>query len=147
MEVRMDDRAPDRVREAPQQRFAPPAQTLDLEAVTEQLRREPSQTASTQGHRQIALFRHGPMTLALYLFDRGGRLPDHVVDGPVVIQCLEGHLTVSSAEVQHDLPQGTLLRLARGVPHDVIAQRDSRMLLIIALEGSGSHSLDQSQAA
>lgn len=78
------------------------------------------------------------MTLALYLFEAGSRLPDHVVDGVVLIQVLEGRLQVTTEQGTHDLPAGHVLRLSAGVRHDVAAAQPSRMLLTIALDGPDS---------
>lgn len=126
-----------RLREPPEARFARPEDQFDLHAAARELAGEPE--SGQHGHRQKALIREGPMTLALYLFEAGSRLPNHVVDGVVLIQVLEGHLQVTTAAGTHDLPAGNVLRLSAGVQHDVIAVSSSQMLLTIALEGPGSH--------
>ena len=48
-------------------------------------------------HRQMALFRHGLMTLALRLFNSGARLPNLVVDSPIITQVFNGELNVGTA--------------------------------------------------
>ncbi|MEX0886887.1 MAG: AraC family ligand binding domain-containing protein [Phycisphaeraceae bacterium] len=125
-----------RLRTHPEERFASLEEELDLQAVADKLLAEPS---GQHGHKQVALFRHGPATLALYCFDAGGRLPDHVVDGPVIIHVLTGRLHVHTDAAEHNLPAAQLLRLAPGVRHDVIAEEPSQMLLTVCLEGPGSH--------
>lgn len=128
-----------RTRVPPQERFAPAEGEFDLEAASHALWNEAN--AGQHGHRQMALFRHGPATLALYCFEPGASLPDHAVDGPVIIQVLEGELIVRTEQNQHTLPAGRMLRLAPGVTHDVEARKRSRMLLTICVEGPASHGI------
>jgi len=124
-------------RPRPAERFAPLEDVVDLNDAAARLRNEPN--AGRHGHRQMALFHHGPATVALYCFEAGSKLPDHVVDGPVMIHVLEGRLRVSTNETKHELSAGQLLRLAPGVNHDVEATEASRMLLTVCVEGPNSH--------
>ena len=128
--------ATNRPRAHPEQRFEGSESVFDLARAAGQLMAEP--TASHQGHRQKALFREGPLTVALFVFDRGGFLPEHVVDGPVVIHVLEGAVMVATPEGQHELAAGQLLRLAGGVSHNVTAEHPSRMLVTICRLGPNS---------
>ena len=125
-------------RTPPKERFSPNEDELDLDKAAEALAAEPA--GGEHGHRQMTLFHHGPMTIALFVFEESGaRLPDHVVDGPVIIQSLAGRIRVNGADGHHELPAGRLLRLAPGVRHDVEALEPSRMLLTVCLEGPESH--------
>ena len=126
-----------RARPKPAERFAPLEDVVDLTAATDRLQNEPN--AGQHGHRQMALFHHGPATVALYCFEAGSKLPDHVVDGPVTIHVLEGRLQVKTAQSKHELPANHLLRLAPGVNHDVEAVEASKMLLTVCVEGPNSH--------
>jgi quercetin dioxygenase-like cupin family protein len=131
-----------RLRPPPILRFSSSVGEFSLDGAAEALMREPQ--SGQHGHRQITLFRHGPATVALYCFEAGAKLPDHVVDGPLIIHVLEGRLTVSTDCEEHDLRAGTLFRLAPCIRHDVHAQEASRMLLIICLEGPQSHVVERS---
>ncbi len=124
--------AGERTRARPEERFASPAQTFDLEAVARDLAAEPTTTA--QGHRQRMLFRRGNATLSLFLFEAGAGLREHRTNGTVLIQVLHGRMTVSAQGERHDLPAGSMLAMAAGVPHDVHAEAASRMLLTVCLE-------------
>jgi len=130
----MSSPAPKRLREHPRQRFAGEGDVFDLKAVADELAAEPS---GEHGHKQIALFKQGPATLALFLFEPDARLDNHRVDGAVIIHTLAGRLRVTANGKQHDLPEGSLLRLAPGVEHDVHAAEPSQMLLTISYEGGG----------
>lgn len=133
----MSNAPEDRLRPPPEARFAARAEVVDLDAATEHLQREAG--GGQHGHRQVALFHQGPVTVALYTFDAGAGLPDHVVDGAVLIHVLDGRLRVSAEGEEHQLNAGKLLRLAPGVRHDVTADAASRMLLHVHLAGPESH--------
>ena len=125
-----DDAA--RLRPRPAERFAPPAEMFDLAVAALELVAEPGQTH--QGHRQMMLYRHGRTSVSLFAFEAGGGLREHKTNGTVLIQSLEGRLTVHAGGEEHDLPAGRLLVMSPGVPHDVTAVLESRMLLTVSLE-------------
>ena len=126
--------AGDRTRIHPDTRFAPPAQEFDLDAAVEELTREHGGAASTHGHRQKTLYRHGNSTLALFLFDAGGGMREHRASGTVFVHVLQGRLTVNAQGERHDLPAGRVLVMAPGVVHDVRAEEPTRMLLTVCLQ-------------
>ena len=119
-----------RSREHPDVRFAPPQHVIDLRAQA----RELAQAPARRGHRQKALYRHGRITVALFTFDAGSRLPEHVAAGAVTINVLDGRLQVAAGGQEHALPAGTLLILAPGVPHAVRAEEPSTVLLQVHLD-------------
>jgi quercetin dioxygenase-like cupin family protein len=122
----------DRLRPAPQDRFAESVQLLDLVAATARLRAEPH--AAIDGHRQVALGRHGDVTLVLVAFDAGGFHEFHTVPGVVTLHALRGHLKVrTEGDREHDLPAGRLLTLAPNVPHSVHAAQPGEMLMSVHL--------------
>ena len=122
-----------RPREHPDVRFAPEQHAIDLRAAAGELARTPGR----HGHRQKAIYRHGRLTVALFTFDAGASLPDHVAAGVVTINVLDGLLRVSAGGVERALPAGNLLVLAPGVRHDVYAEQPSTMLLQVCLEDGG----------
>jgi len=124
-------------RTPPRERFAVSEDQVDLAQAAEALRREPG--TGQHGHRQMALFRHGPETVALYCFDAGSKLPGHAIEGPVLIQALKGRLVVNTNTSRHELTGGQLLRLSPNVEHDVEAIEPSDMLLTVCIEGPNSH--------
>lgn len=124
----------ERLRQHPDERFSAPQHHVDLSAITAQLRAEP--LPSQRNHRQETLYRHGPVTIALFLFERGARLPQHVAEGVVTVHVLEGRLNMTAEGKSHDLSAGQLLVMAPGVRHDVHAVDSTRMLLTVCLEVS-----------
>jgi quercetin dioxygenase-like cupin family protein len=119
-----------RAREHPEARFAPPQHEIDLRAVARELAGGPAR----RGQRQKALYHHGRLTVALFTFEPGAGLPDHVAAGVVTINVLDGRLRVKCGGAEHDLAAGKLLVLAPGVRHDVFAQEQSTMLLQVYLD-------------
>lgn len=119
----------DRLRPHPEERFAEPVQLLDPGAAAARLRAEPH--PAVEGHRQIALFRRGPMTVVLFTFEAGAMLREHQADGVVTMQLLGGRLEIAAGgEVFRPAP-GQLVALAPGVPHSVHAEAASEMLLTV----------------
>jgi quercetin dioxygenase-like cupin family protein len=119
----------DRLRPHPEERLRSEVQLIDLTATARALRQEPHPAVS--GHRQIAVYRHGPVTLLSFVFDPGGILKEHKTDGVVTILVLTGHLRVSAEGQQHELTAGRLLALAPNVPHTVVAVTAAEMLLTV----------------
>lgn len=129
-----------RLRPHPEDRLAAPVQHIDLPATFAALLREPHPPVS--GHRQIAVFRRGHVTILAFAFDAGGLLKEHRADGVVTIHALTGHLKVTFDDATHELAAGQLLALAPGIEHSVQAVQASTMLLTVcrghADDGSGT---------
>ncbi len=120
---------PNRLRPHPEDRLDPSAQLVDLPATSTSLRNEAHNAVA--GHHQMAVFRHGPVTLIAFVFEPGGRLKEHQTDGVVTIHVLAGHLRVVVDDEVHELTAGRLLGLGPNVPHTVTALAASEMLLTV----------------
>lgn len=120
-------------RTPPRDRFASAVVQFDLRATAAKL--EAESDGGQSGHRQIALYKHEKATIALFRFESGGRMPPHQAKGTVVIQVIEGHLTLEIAGEAHSLHAGAVLVLAPGVQHDVQAHETTLMLLTVCLDG------------
>lgn len=123
----------DRLRTHPKDRLAPPVQHVDLAAAAAALRAEPH--APVAGHRQLTLVRRGPVSIILFIFEKGGFLKEHRADGEVTIHLLSGSIEVSAGGEAVLLGGGELISLAPGEPHALAAQRPSEMLLTICQTG------------
>ncbi len=113
----------------PRGRFALDVLQFDLKAEATVLAHE--QHASQLGHRQVALYKCDQVTAALFRFDKGGFLRQHKANGTVLIQVIEGALSLMVAGEKHKLCVGGLLVLAPEVMHDVHAEEQSVMLLTV----------------
>ena len=123
-----------RNRAHPDVRFAPPQHEIDLRAAAQELARGPAR----RGQRQKALYHHGRLTVALFTFEPGAGLADHVAAGVVTINVLDGRLRVKCGGADYDLTAGKLLVLAPGERHDVVAEAQSTMLLQVYLEDAAA---------
>jgi quercetin dioxygenase-like cupin family protein len=119
----------DRLRPHPEDRLHSTVQLIDLPQTAAALRQESHPAIA--GHRQIAVFRQGPVSLLSFVFDPNGLLKEHKTDGVVTILVLSGHLQVLADGQQHDLTAGRLLALAPNVSHTVLALTGSEMLLTV----------------
>ena len=123
---------PDRLRQHPEERFIPAQHAIDLAAAAHELLAEP--LPGERKHRQKTLYRHGPVTVALFLFERGAGMPQHEAEGVVTVHVLEGRLRMAAEGKTHTLGPGQLLIMAPRVRHDVFAEEPTRMLLTVSLE-------------
>jgi quercetin dioxygenase-like cupin family protein len=123
----------ERLRPHPEERLASPVEFIDLKARAALLRAEAHPPVS--GHRQIAVFRNGAVTLVMFAMEPGGLLKEHRADGVVTIHALAGRIEVIASGETHLLLPGQLLALAPGVPHSVSADISSEMLLTVCKAG------------
>ncbi len=65
---------------------------------------------------------------------KGTAMARHRAKAHVTIHVLRGALRITTAEGPTDLGPGELLVLAPNMPHTVIARRDARFLLTLALQ-------------
>lgn len=120
-----------RLRPSPSERFAGPEHRIELASALDALRKEPHE--GKDGHRQITVFRKGPLRLVLFAFEAGGTLPAHRAPGLVVIHVLRGTVSVRTPSETHDLTAGRILVLDPEVVHDVKAHEQADMLLTISV--------------
>jgi len=125
----------DRLRTHPAERFADDEQIIDLDKCYQTLLGEDHK--AVDGHRQYTLSRRGSLTVILFHFNKGSRIPEHTVRGGVTIHVLEGELEIETAAQKHILKADQLLVLKGGVEHDVHALAETRMLLTIQLSPKG----------
>jgi quercetin dioxygenase-like cupin family protein len=124
-------RPAERLRPHPTDRFAAPQIEVDLQAMIKRLRAEPG--AGERGHRQETLYRRGGATIALFVFDRFTRLEEHKASGIVSMHVLRGRLKITAGGTAHDLRAGQMLITAPDVPHEIVAEEESEMLVNIHL--------------
>ena len=85
------------------------------------------------GHGRIArtLVKEGPLRLTLIGVRAGGGLHEHVAEGPVTIQALEGTIVVRAGSDVRTLIAGGLMALDNGVRHDVSSNDGGFFLLTL----------------
>ena len=67
--------------------------------------------------------------LVVFSFDAGQELSEHTAAMPVLLQVLDGRLTVTAAGRSVQLAPGGVIHLTARLPHAVLALEPSRLLL------------------
>ncbi len=120
--------------EGESRRLGAPLHLVEPLREAEELRRlEPS-----AGHLAKTLVKLPDLRVVLISFKAGARLMEHRADGPITVQTLAGLVRIQLDGERIELPVGRLLVLARAIPHDLEAVRDSEVLLTIAARPSWS---------
>lgn len=82
--------------------------------------------------RTVALVKNNSFEAIRLVLPRGHDVcHEHQVAGPVTVQCLKGHATLTVDGRTHDLPAGHWLFLVGGTPHTLRAVDDSVVLLTL----------------
>jgi quercetin dioxygenase-like cupin family protein len=63
-----------------------------------------------------------------------GYVPAHQVSGAITVQTLLGDAHMTTGGHTYDLPKGSMLCVAAGVPHDVAANTETVLLVTHALQ-------------
>lgn len=70
----------------------------------------------------------------------GKRIAEHAVDGPITLQCIEGEIDIITGNTHKVIRSNDILYLAGGVPHELLAIRNTSILLtIVLLQGTTVH--------
>ena len=110
--------------------FSTPTHVYDIDRevdpIMAEAKRNPSQRAAT------TLSKDGALNVVLMAIAGGAEVPDHRAHGSAIVQVLRGHLRVHFSDADVDLPSGSAMSLADGVPHRLAAVTDCAMLLVVA---------------
>jgi quercetin dioxygenase-like cupin family protein len=63
-----------------------------------------------------------------------GYVPLHQVSGAITVQTIVGHARLTAEGNSYDLPQGSMVWLPTGVPHELSASMESVLLVTHALQ-------------
>ncbi len=121
----------DRLKQRPEDRFKAPVHQFDLEETGGRI--AAAVVTGTAKHKHETLYKHGAVTVALFVFEKGAGLSEHVAAGVVTVQVISGRLRMAAQGDSHVLNAGQMLIMAPGVRHDVQAEEESRMLLTVCL--------------
>lgn len=72
------------------------------------------------------------LRIVLIALRSGATLPEHHADGRISVQVLEGDIEFDAENNSQRLAPGTIVSLGPRVPHRVVAQQNSALLLTIA---------------
>jgi quercetin dioxygenase-like cupin family protein len=85
-----------------------------------------------------ALFRERQLEVMRLVMPAGKGMPEHAVNGPITVQCIEGEVIFSFGNTDRLMRAGDLLYLAAGIPHKLAAIRSASVLVTIVLERPAS---------
>jgi quercetin dioxygenase-like cupin family protein len=94
-----------------------------------------SETAWSSGQNARTLIKYDTLRVVLVALQAGRTLPEHRTEGRLTIHVVSGHLEIKAAERTFNLHAGGLLALDRNLIHEVLALRESVVLLTIAWPG------------
>lgn len=126
----MSDNDPHRLGTRPSERFEGVERQIDLNDIVRQIHAEP---APAHGHRQMTVFKHDAVTIAMFSFETDAGLGQHKAAGIAVIMCVAGVLSVTTPTQTYTISANMMVVLDPGVPHAVRALEPSRMLLTVTL--------------
>lgn len=115
---------------------AGPALVLDLAAESEALRR--AMEARGAGHDAKTLLKQADMRVVLIVLRAGARIQEHKTDHSITVHTLTGRVRLRLPDQEVVLPAQQALFLDKSIPHDVVADEDSALLLSICWTGAGA---------
>ncbi|HEY8100706.1 MAG TPA: hypothetical protein VIF82_08115 [Burkholderiaceae bacterium] len=84
----------------------------------------------------MAFFKDPHLEVLRMILPAGRHVPGHAVDGPITVQCIEGEVSVDMAGTKKIVHPGDLLYIAAGIRYELLAIKDSSLLVTIALPHS-----------
>lgn len=88
----------------------------------------------------VALAKTDNMELIRLVLPKERAMPEHMVEGEITLQCLEGEIVCNAHGSSTVLLPGEMLFLLGGVQHSVQANMDSVALLTILLKNGSTES-------
>jgi quercetin dioxygenase-like cupin family protein len=107
---------------------------LDLQDEIDGLREQ----AAEHGIGGKTLAKLPGLSVVLVLLNEGHDLEEHSVDGPAMVQVLEGEITLNVEGESVRISADHAGVMAAGTPHDVHAETDSILLLTFNEQGENS---------
>lgn len=85
-------------------------------------------------NQSTTLLRDSQLKVMRLVLPAGKELPEHAVDGPMTMQCLQGAIDVTAHGLCQSMRAGDFMYLACQVPHMLRAKEDACMLVSIVLQ-------------
>lgn len=109
-----------------------PMVTMDLLALKKQIKEEESYKNSDRN--AITIFKSESMRIVLVALHQGAEMKTHKAPGIISVQVLEGHIVFKTEQKTSERTTGQMLALHTGIPHSVIAKKESIFLLTLSLK-------------
>lgn len=85
----------------------------------------------SEGQAARTLIRTPDLRIVLVALARGRTIPAHHASATASVQTLSGHIRLQFPQRTVEVPEGRLLVIGAGLPHDVTAESDSAFLLTL----------------
>lgn len=108
-----------------------PMVVMDLPALLQQIRQEP--TWQDSDRNSITIFKTSGLRIVLVGLHAGAEMKTHTAAGLISVQVLEGRIKFTAEPQAADLGPGQMLALHKGIPHSVVAVKESVFLLTLAV--------------
>jgi len=111
--------------------------TIDLPVVIKKIRLE--STWQESDRNAITVFKNSSLRIVLIALHKAAEMTKHIAKGTICVQVLEGRIQFKTGLQSVELNKGQILTLHEGVPHSVLAIKESVFLLTLTakLEESG----------
>jgi len=86
--------------------------------------------ADNQAPGASALVKHDNFQVLSLRVTPEKAIPEHAVNGPIIVQCLDGDVDFSVDGNAKHMKPGDWMHVPGGAPHGVTAHADSRLLVI-----------------
>lgn len=83
--------------------------------------------------QSTTLLRDPQLKVMRLVLPAGKELPEHAVEGPITMQCLQGAIDVTAHGVCKSMRAGDLMYLESAVSHRLRAREDSSLLVTIVV--------------
>ncbi len=87
-----------------------------------------------QESQSSILVREEQLKVMRLVLPAGKTLPDHDVDGPITMHCLQGVVDVTTQDCRQTMRAGDFMYVAPTVSHTLLAMEDAAMLVTIVVQ-------------
>ncbi len=87
------------------------------------------ETAADRVHARH-IFKNDNGGVSLLAFNAGQKLDEHVAPAELMVNVLEGEIEFTMLGKAHTLRAGEFMLVGEGVPHSVLANADSKVMLV-----------------
>lgn len=84
--------------------------------------------------QSATLLRDPQLKVMRLVLPAGKELPEHAVEGPITMHCLQGEIDVTAQGARKRMRAGDLMYLESHVPHMLRASEDSAVLVTIVVQ-------------
>ena len=112
--------------------LATTVRSVRLREALDAIEQEPAWRGGSAERLAHTLSKDGRLRVVLTRLRAGARLHEHRADGPVVVQCVQGHLRFTAEGEPIELAEGQIVMLGARVPHSVEALDECAFLLTLA---------------